>query len=193
MKLYIANPTRQTQVICYRLDFNKNGERMEADRTRFQPAKQQDIPPGRQIQLGGDFHIHQIEDIVEQLKPFGIVGVVDVPRLGRQVVPYIFNIDVPVPAEAIRKVQNSNSAILIEDGKTRRAKAAVASNEIVQQTVEHNFRENGIDQKPSEKTTIGFEQLEQSEAGEKTIAEGYKVSALAPAHKPPKGRNRRNK
>ena len=190
MKLYIANPTRQTQVVCYRLDYNKNGELQESDRTRFQPARQQDIAPGRQIQLGGDMHITQIEDIVDQLKPYGIVGVVDIPQLGRKVVPYIFNIDRPVPAEAMRKVQNSNAAVLIEDGRDRRARAAVASNEIVQNTVEHQFLENGIDQKPSDKIAVGFEQLDQSEAGEKTIAEGYRVSPHANNPKPPKGRRK---
>ena len=93
MRLYIANPTRQTQVVCYRLDYNKRGEPEEL--RRFQPARQQDIPPGRQIPLGGDFHKSQIEDIVDQLSAYGLKGVVDVQngRLGQRVVPYVYNID----------------------------------------------------------------------------------------------------
>ena len=179
MRLYIANPTRQEQVICYRLDFNNDGSQKEADRTRFQPAKQQAVPPGRQIQLGGDFHHqNQITDIVDQLKPYGLIGAVDVARLSSKdpVVPYVFNIDQPVSSEAMRKVQDHNAGILIEQGRNRRSDAAIATSEIVQNTVANQFMENGIDQKPADQVEVAYEQLEQSEQGEKTIAEGYRVA-----------------
>ena len=103
MKLYIANPTKQTQVVCYRLDYGNDGALKDTNR-QFQPARQQEIPPGRQVQLGSDLHIKQIEDIVDQLKVYGLVGVVDVPRLRAAdfdnlragIVPYVFNIDAPI-------------------------------------------------------------------------------------------------
>jgi hypothetical protein len=190
MKLYIANPTRQRQVICYRLDFNKDGDPEQL--RRFQPARQQDVEPGRQIQLGGDMHQNQITDIVEQLAPYGLIGVVDVPRMqGR--VSYLYNIDRPVPSEALRKVMAHNESVLVDDGRDRRMRAAVATNEIVQQTVSQQFAERGIDEAPTDRTTVSFEQEEQSEAGEKPIAEGYKVSPEAPTKNPPRRPHRTTK
>lgn len=200
MRLYIANPTRQEQVICYRADFANDGQRLEADRTRFQPARQQSIPPGRQIQLGGDMHLNQINDIIEQLKPFGLIGEVDVPRMGRRVVPYVFQIDRYVSPEALRRVIDHNSGVLVEDGRQRRQKAAVATSDIVQNTIENQFNQAGVEAPPPNPVELGIEQLEQSELGEKTIAEGFRVNptddpkVAAPAKgRGSKGRGRRGK
>jgi hypothetical protein len=182
-KLYIANPTRQRQVVCYRLDFDRAGE-PEMHR-RFQPARQQDVEPGRQVQLGGDMHMTQITDIVEQLARYGLIGVVDVSRMQGKVT-YIYNIDRPVPADVMRRVIAHNESVMVEDGRLRRMRAAVATNEIVQQTVSQQFAERGIEEAPSDRTTVVFEQEERSEAGEKPIAEGYKVSPDAPMRPHPK-------
>lgn len=189
-KLYVANPTRQRQVVCYRLDFTKEGD-AEPQR-RFQPARQQDVEPGRQVQLGGDMHMNQITDIVEQLARYGMIGVVDIPRMQGKIT-YIYNIDRPVSAEALRRVVAHNESVLIEDGRGRRMRAAVATNEIVQQTVAQQFAERGIDESPADRTTVSYEQEEQSEAGEKPIAEGYKVSADAPTKTPPRRPHRATK
>lgn len=174
MRLYIANVSRQTHVVCYRLDYDKTGALLDTNR-RFQPARQQDIPPGRQVQIGGDLHEAQLNQIVEQLEPYGLIHADDVGRHRNVPTPYIYSRDRPVPAEAMRKVQGANSEILIEQGKERRAKAAVASNEIVQQAVSHQFAQVGIEEPPADRTTVTFEQLEQSDQGEKRVEEGYKV------------------
>ena len=191
-RLYLANCTRQNHVVCYRLDYDNGGNLKDINR-RFEPAKQQDIPAGRQVQIGSDFHIRQIEDIVDQLSTYGLIGVVDVGRhkandlknLRSGVVPYIFNIDKVVPADAIRTVMAYNANILIDDGRLRRQRAAVASNEMVQTAVAHQFLDKGIDATPSKTLDVSFEQEEQTEAGEKTISEGYKVSPDAPRSPPP--------
>lgn len=185
MRLYVANCTRQNWQVQYRLDFNLQGER--EPNARFQPAKQQDIPPGRQVQLGGDMHITQIEAIVEQLAKFGLKGVVDVPGLRTAskrftpadigTTPLIFNIDKPIPAEVMRQVQHVNSTILIEQGRMRRQRAAVAVNDLVQTKVANEFMAAGVDELPTDKIDVGYEQLEQSEAGESKIEEGYRVGA----------------
>ena len=172
--LYIANPTKQIQVVCYRLDYNRKGE-LEENR-RFQPAKQQDIQPGRQALLGSnDFHMSQVEDIVTQLEPYGLVAAKETNRLPAKKINYIFNVDQPVPAEVMRKVQAHNTGVAIQEGQERRAKAAVASNDLVQQTVQNQFLEQGIPAEPADSTTVAFEQLEQSEAGERRIEEGFEV------------------
>jgi hypothetical protein len=187
-RLYIANVSRQTQIVCYRLDYAKDGSLKDTNR-RFEPAKQQDIPSGKQVQIGGDFHITQIEDIVSQLGKYGLISVKDVAHLRSRgkPVPYIFNVDQPVSADIMRRVVNYNQGVQIEEGRERRQKAAVATNELVQNTVANQFAENGIQADPSTDTEFTIEQLEQSEAGEKRIEEGYRVSENAPM-KPVQGK-----
>lgn len=193
MRLFIANPTRQTQVVHYRLDLDEAGGRNP--NSRFQPARQQEVRPGRQVQLGGDMHLDQVNEVIDQLKIYGIIGVVDTKRLKaadlnnlrRSVVPYIFNIDQPVPAEAIRTVKDHNEALLVRDGGKRREKAAVASSDLIQKTVAQQFAEAGIPAEPSNRQTFGIEQEEQSEAGERPIAEGFRIDPNAPA---PKGKGK---
>lgn len=173
-RLYIANCTKQIQQVAYRLDFNADGT--PNTRGQFQPHRSQDIPPGKQVQLGGDFHMSQVDNIVEQLVPYGMVGAIDVAHAGKKVIPLVFNVDKPVPAEIMRRVVFHNDNTQIGEGAERRAKAAVANNQLVQNVVANEFANQGIDLEPSDKISFGVEQLEQSEAGERTIAEGFKVA-----------------
>lgn len=77
MKLYIANCTRQNWVVHYRLDFLPDGT--VDPRRQNQPARQQAIAPGRQEMIASpDLHISQIDDIVNQLVPYGLVAVAHV-------------------------------------------------------------------------------------------------------------------
>lgn len=182
MRLYIANCTRQNRIVCYRLDFDQQGK--PELRAQFQPAKQQPIDPGRQAMIGGDFHIRQIEDIVAQLARYGMVGVKDVAT-NKKMAPMVFNVDAPVPAEVMRRVSSSNAELLIEQGKMRRQRAAIRSNDLVNATVQKDLMDRGQmteDTAPVD-VDVGFEQLEQSDAGERRIEEGYKLRANAP---PPK-------
>lgn len=169
MRLYIANVTRQEHIVCYRLGASAG--------QKFTPHKQQPIPAGRQVQVGGDFTMPQIDEIVHQLAPYGMIGVVDVPRLGKNIAPLVYNIDRPVSTEVMRKVRGGNELVMIEDGSDRRRKAAVAANNLVQQAVAEEYAKNNVDQEPPDKTEVTFEQLDQSEEGEKRIEEGYRVQA----------------
>ena len=186
-KLFIANVGRQNQVVCYRLDYGKDGELKDTNR-RFEPAKQQEIPPGRQVMIGGDMHMRQIEDIVDQLKPYGLIGALDAPRQ-QKIATLVFNIVNPVPAKTMESVRDGNAELQTAEGHDRRMKAAVATNDIVQNTVANQFLEKGIPDQPADKTVITFEQQEQSDLGEKTIAEGYRVEASTAA--PPKNKGGR--
>ena len=134
--------------------------------------------------------ISQIEDIVQQLASYGLVAVADVPRLKTTVraldltkittTPYVFNIDRPVPVEIMRHISSNNAEILSDHGRLRRQRAAVAVNDLVQRKVNDEFVQNGLDEIATDKVDTTFEQLDQSEAGEKPIAEGYRVRADAP-------------
>lgn len=193
MKLYIANCSRQNWTIQYRLDFNREGELDQ--RRQFQPARQQEIPAGRQVMVHSpDLHMSQVDEIVNQLQRYGMKGVADVPNMRTTVkkfdpksmhpTPLIFNVDKPVPADTMRLVQDINARIHTGQGQERRARAAVATNEVIQQRVANEFANAGMAEQPTDKIGVAFEQIEQSELGEKPIAEGYRVDAAAPGPAP---------
>ena len=169
MRLYVANCTKHRQKIYYRLDFNQEGQ--PATQVGKLP-KSQDVEPGRQIVLGGDLHKSQIVSIVDQIAVFGAAGTVDVPRLKYQA-PYVFDIDKAVPADTIRKVMAHNGQILIHAGRARREKAAIVVNKLVEQRVAEELIAKHIEPPEMKSVDVEFEQEEQSEQGEKTIAEGY--------------------
>ena len=151
MRLYIANPTRQEQVVCYRIDIEDDGTRKDTNR-RFQPARQQPIGPGLQAQLGSDMHKAQIDDIVKQLRPYGLIHMKD--QMPNKKVPYVYSIDVPVPADFIRRVQFHNGVVATEDGRKRREDAAIGTNQLVQDTVAHHFAANQIPATPADTTLV---------------------------------------
>lgn len=180
-RLYVANCTRQFQEIHFRLDFASNENPMG----RVPPAKRQTIPPGRQVPLGGDLHMTQVDDIVSQLKPYGLIGVADIGRV-KGFTPYVFNVDKPVTPAQMRDVIQSNAEVKLKDGKDLRQMAAVASNEAVAHTVANEFAEKGIAADPNAEVEIEFEQLEDSNpediptgvrAAGKRVEEGYKIDA----------------
>ena len=177
-KLFVANCTRQHQEIHFRLDINSEGN--QEQNARFQPAKRMTIPPGRQVPLGGDLHITQVTDIIDQLRRFGLVGTVGVPRL-KTMAPFVCSIDKAVPESIIRQVMDSNAGILIREGQERRKRAAVAMNETVANAVAEKFAAEGIPSEAKQDVEIEIEQVEQSEAGEKRIEEGFRIKADAPS------------
>ena len=189
-RLFVANVSRKEHIVCYRLDFDKDGNLKDGNR-RFQMAKQQKIPAGRQVQIGGDFHPSQITDIVDQLVPYGMIGVVDTGRLDGRVHELIYNTDKPVPTSVMEKVRDNNAGVLVGQGRDLRKKAAVATNETVQKVVADQFAMQGILTEPADKTDVTFEQLEVSEAGEKRVEEGFHV-VPNPAAKKGKGQRRKN-
>lgn len=193
-RLYIANVSRQTQCVYYRLDHNRKGEMMDINR-RFTAPRSQTILPGQQVKIGNDFHMVQITEIVEQLERYGLIAQLDVNnRLMRRVHPYIYNIDRPVTAEAMKLVKMHNDGILIEQGRKRRQDAAVASNDAVTKAVQAQFTEAGIPGEPvPAKTEVTFEQEEQSDFGEKRVEEGYRNDPDAVQASGRNGRGRRNR
>lgn len=184
MRLYVANLTLHEQVVNYRLDFVEGDQRRRGNMAP-QPKKQK-IPKGRQVNIGGDLQLSQITEIVNQLNRFGMVGVVDIPRLQRGTfVPYLFNIDKPVTVAQMRQVMDHNKGIKIADGRQRRERAALAANEALMTSI-------GKEEAPP--FEVEFEQLEASENDEALIEEGFRVSHETPPGKQPakggKGKNR---
>lgn len=189
VKLYIANCTRQNMEFHYRLDMDERGER----ETQFRPANKQTIPPGRQVVVGGKaFLLTQIESIIRQLTPFGMIAVKEVPNANKRA-PYVFNVEQPVPAAIIRDVMDINAGVLTVDGRHRRQNAAIAVNNLVSAAVNEQFAAHGIPKEATQTVDVEFEQEEQSEAGERTIGEGYFLRDDAPDHRNKRGPGRPRK
>jgi len=169
MRLYVANPTRQNQIFFYRPDMPKPGEVRP-----FSPPRQQEIPAGRQFPVGGDLTTEQLEAVVRQLTSHGAVDVSEA-KGGRRLASLVFNVGAPVPAPVIQAVMNVNAGILVEEGRLRRQRAAIAVNEAVQNVVNDQFAQQGFEATATDSIEVGFEQLEESGEGEKKIEEGYRM------------------
>lgn len=182
--LYVANCSQQNQIVYFRRNFSAKGSPVQT----FTPPTQREIAPGHQVKILAGEPMDTVDSVTEQLRPYGLIGVTDIPR-AKDVVPYIFNVDRPVTKTQIMQVMDHNTRVKIMDGKVRRQKAAVASNDLVTNTVANELARQGL---PPESmpdtagTTVEFEQLEQSEAGEKRIEEGIHVRADAPNQRPGK-------
>lgn len=189
--LYVANCTQQIQQCYFRRDFTAKG----MPEIQYRPPTQREIKPGQQVKILDGEHMNLVTSVTEQLQPYGLIGVADIPR-ARDVVPWIFNVDRAVTKGQIQAVMDHNSRVKLIDGKARRRKAAVASNDLVTDTVAKELARQSL---PAEaipdtiETSVEFEQLEQSEAGESRIEEGIKVLPGAPNAPPPtnKSGNRR--
>ena len=175
--IYVANPTNQHQLIHYRLEYDRNGEKEVL--AQFKPANQQQIGPGQQAMLGdAGLHANQIASIISQLERYGAVKVQDLNRMPGKKITYIISEGFAVPGDVIRRVSLHNRGALIEEGRQRRIAAAVATDNTVQQAVETSLMEKGIDPdlaKP-ESTSVAFETVEQpDDVPSDSIAEGFDV------------------
>lgn len=175
-KLYIANCTNQNQIVSWRLDFTADGS--EIARTSFRQPRSQAIRAGSQLAIGGELpHLHAAEVIVQQLNHFGLRSADEAKygRLGNARVPYIFNIDRPVSQDQIRATFAHNERVLIEEGRDRRKKAALAAGaqliKIAHETAEAVGASTGtgdLDVEIEQETFAG---------DEKPIEEGYRLRA----------------
>lgn len=181
-RLYVANCTRQNQEIHYRPDFTVEADGRHQVITRFKPALVQTIPAGRQAPLGRDFHADVLHAIVAQLAVYGLTAVTEA-RSDNRIIPLVFDVDRPIKQAVIEEIMKKNDGILMMQGRTRRQKAAIATNDTVTNLVASQLAQQGT-QSEQRKLEVEYEQLDQSEAGEKRIEEGYRVDPHAPP--PPK-------
>jgi hypothetical protein len=193
--LYVANCTPQNAILYYRTRFNDDGTAKDENR-RFEAARQQPIPTGRQTVFGArQMHMQQAMEIIGQLSKHGMMDAEDVKRSRNQKIPFVFNLNKPVPAEVMKAAIATNSSILTAEGQLRRKRAAVAVNDLVVQAAAAEAAKRGQDPEKvaAPNTEVVFEQLEQSEAGERTIGEGYRVNPGAGTPAPARGGNRRRR
>lgn len=172
-RIYIANPTNQAKQVNYRLDYtvDEHGNRTSQ---RLLPYKSETIPAGRQLPVGGDLHISQIEEIVKQLSQYGLVAMLEIKTAkARGKVALIFNLDKPVSMAIMKDAQDHNMGVLDAEGFERRRLAAIASSEALAGTVSGQ----GIpDVKDPKKFEVEYEQVNEDENyPDANLADGLKV------------------
>lgn len=169
-RLFIANCTRHTRKVFYRLDVDKNGQIDPND--RFRAPREITVLAGKGSMLG-DLHPSQITSIIDQLKPFGAREANDTGNLPRHTVPYLLSSGAPIEARLILKVYKHNQGVLNDQGATRRRKAAIGSNEAVNR---HMAEQTGEQLKLFE-VVIEQQPVASDEAQPqgKPVEEGYRV------------------
>jgi hypothetical protein len=121
MKLFIANCTKQTQVVMYRVPEHPT-------------PRQQHIGIGQQIQIAGDLNQPQIDSIIAQLSRYGLVRADEVD--GRK--PFVgltYSVEKPVKVDRQVNAIEHNDEVLTERGHEIRKNAAVAINNGLEENV----------------------------------------------------------
>lgn len=118
-KMYIANCTHQVQDFIYRLP--ESGS-----------ARTQRIDLGSQIAISGDLSTHEIDAIIAQHTPYGLVAVAEIDRT-KPFIGVCYQLDRPVPVEKIKRAIIHNTGVLVDRGVEMRKTAAVAVNQALEQ------------------------------------------------------------
>ena len=113
MNIFIANCTNQNQQINFRLPEARKPVAIM-------------IPMGQQRPVG-DLSPPEIEAMMEQLGPYGLISVAEIKRAPRKI-SYVYSENKPVTSEMIRMAHDKNQGVLRDEGKDRRKNAAVAAN-----------------------------------------------------------------
>lgn len=117
MFMFVANCSRQKQIVNYRLPENPS-------------PKSQEVPMGGQVRLGGDLTTPQFAAVVEQLSRYGMTDVDRLSDGNGMVIPLVYS-RTPIPASTMRTVMQHNADILTSMGKEIRKRAAIATAETI--------------------------------------------------------------
>jgi hypothetical protein len=120
------------QTVFYRLDFVHEGNAAQ----RVNNLKHIVIEPGRQVTVGGDLTLNQAQTIMDQLSPYGGVGVEELNRLPPQKIAYVMSLEKTIPARAIKIIDEHNNELLTASGDLRRRQAAIAAHPVVDQKID---------------------------------------------------------
>jgi hypothetical protein len=115
MRLYIANCTKHFAMLNYRVPEAGN-------------PFAQSIEAGQQAMIGRpDMSLPQIEDIIRQLRIYGLFIVEEVGRIDKAYrIVWLASIDKAISSDKIRQALMHNESVLIDQGKVFREKAALA-------------------------------------------------------------------
>lgn len=144
MRLYVANCTNQHQDFIYRLP--------EAPGTRLQR-----IEIGQQTVLSGDLNQLQIDAIIEQHRPYGLVEVSEIDRT-KAFIGLCYSVDRPIKVDKIRTAMEINTGVLNARGEQIRREAAVATSNTLEESAPLKALEMEVVEQPSKDRDATFSQ-----------------------------------
>lgn len=123
MKLYIANATKQRIDFMYRVP--------EQAGVRNQP-----IDIGSQILISGSelMNTKQVDSIIDQHRPYGLVNVDEVDRT-KGFAGMFYSVNDPISGVKIMRAVQHNTAVLQERGKQIRKEAAIVGNQLLENSM----------------------------------------------------------
>lgn len=127
MQLFIANTTQQFNDFIYTIP-ERNGN------------VTQRIAPGGQIRIvvkNGDLNQHDIDAILNQHRPFGLIEVSEVGK-ARGHHPLVASVDKPVHITKVQDQFRRNRSVLVDRGKEMRTAAAVALDAHIEEAMTMN-------------------------------------------------------
>ncbi len=153
MKMYIANCSMQHQDFQYRV-LGQNALRIQR------------IEMGGQIPLSGDLQSEDIDYIVEQHERYGLISVTEIDRT-KGFFGLCYSVDKPVDVNKLRYSLEHNNKVLVERGVELRKQAAIATNNLIEDSVIGNTLKN-LEMSVVEEKSGGFE-------GHDPFAEGIRI------------------
>lgn len=181
-RLYVVNCTGQHRIVNYRLDYTVDDQGRRTSE-RLMPYKSITIPARQQAPFGGDLHISQVEDIVQQLESTcGAVNVNDIRTAkAKGPVKMIWSLDKPVTVAVLKDVVQHNMGALTEQGANRRRQLALVADAQLSQLVERE----------PVKMEVEFEQMEEDADLPGRLAEGLRMGRRPENKAPPLKKARR--
>ena len=137
-KLYVANTTKQAHDFAFRVpaedDFARRVPRLSTIR----------IEAGSQQQIMGEVSPAQINAVVEQYLPYGLIPVDEVPST-RAFIGLCYSIDKPVDIERLTYALDHNQGVLFDRGKVQQKETAVATGNALEEMLRQPMREMEIE------------------------------------------------
>lgn len=163
--MYVANCTMQIQDFIYRLPENLK-------------ARQQRIEIGQQIQISGDLSTQDIEAIIQQHSPYGLIAADEVDRSRGAFIGLCYSLDKPVNMARVQSALDNNSLVLTERGHMIRQEAGLATHKVIS------------DGNPGVLQSMDFEVVEQPSKDGRDIQVNEKIK-IDPKASPPSGNPKR--
>lgn len=177
MDLYIANATKQIIQFVYRVP-EETGQRIQF------------IQIGRQVKLSGSLNPEQVQSIIAQHRPYGMVEAGEAAR-NKEFKGLCFSIDKPVRAPDIEKLVYSNNEVLEARGKQIREESGLASNRILEDSLQETGRDEILRNLHVEIEEVGAERNINEHYTMSRDADGPRTQSSKPIRQAARGRGRK--
>lgn len=166
-KMYVANGSKKIHIFAFRLP---TGVKMPNGREELGNVVTYSIPMGGQVCVGDDLTTPEVDAILKQHKPYGLVDSADIDRL-QAYHGLCYSLDKPVQSNRITYLLHNNDSQLRILGRQIRQETAIANNAIL----ENEVIESGLPERVSSYESSVTVENHDDRDEEAPIAEGVRV------------------